>query len=327
MLTGDSREHVVFVFHGAGCNGKSTLVETGKRLLGDLADTAPFETFTRAKADRSPRNDIARLHRSRLVIASESGAGHKLDEAIVKNLSGSDTVSTRFLYGEYFEFKPQFKIVLVSNHKPEVDGGDDAIWRRIRLIPFHVSFEGREDRDLAEKLEHELAGILAWAVRGCLDWQQHGLGQIDTVTQATREYRAEEDTLGAFIEERCTLTGSVITKQLFAAYEEYCDTLGEKPLAISVLGRQLKKRGIKPKGGRTRTYHGISLRDPGDDGNEAHEGRTGVSVTPPTRAGETGVSETAVIISHPSSQRADGEGYDEHLLAALKNDHITEDER
>ncbi len=305
MLTGDSREHVVFVFHGAGCNGKSTLVETVKRLLGDLADTAPFESFTRSRANRSPRNDIARLHRSRLVIASESGAGHKLDEATVKNLSGSDTVAARFLYGEFFEFKPQFKIVLVSNHKPQVDGNDDAIWRRIRLIPFHVSFEGCEDRDLAEKLEAELPGILTWAVHGCLEWQQRGLDDVATVMAATREYRAEEDTLGAFIEERCALRGFVVTKELFAAYEEFCEAVGEKPLANSVLGRQLKKRGIQPKPGRNRTYQGISLRELSDDSNEADDGRGGVSVTPLTHAGETEVSEHAVNILHPSSQTDD----------------------
>lgn len=261
MLTGDSREQVVFVFHGAGCNGKGTLIERVKLLLGKgLGETAPFETFTRTRADRGPRNDIARLHRSRMVVASESGAGHKLDEAVVKNLSGSDTIAARFLYGEFFEFKPQFKIVLVSNHKPQVDGDDDAIWRRIRLIPFHVSFLERKDLELSDKLERELPGILTWAVQGCLEWQRDGLGSVASVTEATREYRAEEDTLGAFLDDRCTPSGTVISAELREAYEAYCVELGEKPLAANVLGRQLRKRGIQPKAGRIRTYQGISLR-------------------------------------------------------------------
>ena len=301
MLTGDTREHVVFVFHGAGCNGKTTLVEICKQLLGKLADTAPFESFTRTRADRSPRNDIARLHRSRLVIASESGASHKLDEAVVKNLSGSDTVSARFLYGEFFEFKPQFKIVLVSNHKPQVDGSDDAIWRRIRLIPFNVSFEGRKDLDLPDKLERELPGILAWAVQGCLGWQRNGLGNAATVDRATGDYRAEEDTLGAFIADRCTLTGTVITADLRQAYETYCAETGEKPLAAGQLTRQLMKRRIEPKPGRHRTYHGISLREPSDDSNRPDDRKEGVSVTPLTRAGEREVPENTVIDCHPSS--------------------------
>lgn len=302
MLTGETREHVVFIFHGAGCNGKSTLIEIVKLVLGSFADTAPFETFTRARADGGARNDIARLHRSRLVIGSESAAGHRLDEATVKHLSGGDTVAARFLYGEFFEFKPQFKIVLVSNHKPHVDGNDDAIWRRICLVPFEVSFEGREDRQLRATLEAELSGILAWAVRGCLYWQREGLGQADAITEASREYRRDEDALGAFLEERCALVGSVATSELREAYERFSAEVGVKPLAANALGRELRKRGIKPVSGRTRRYLGLSLRGLAvDDGFAVDDGNEAVSVTPLGRAGEGEIPENTVIIRHPSS--------------------------
>lgn len=161
-LTGDTREHALIVFHGAGANGKTTFVETWKKLLGDCARTAAFDSFARARGDRGVRNDLARLHGARLVVASESGEGRKLDEATVKQLTGGDTVTARFLYGEHFEFRPQFKLCLVTNHRPQVSGDDDAIWRRLRLVPFEVSFQGREDLKLPTELRQELSGILAW---------------------------------------------------------------------------------------------------------------------------------------------------------------------
>jgi len=263
-LTGDTREHVLAVLQGSGCNGKSTFLSILKRVLGDFCVTAGFDTFMRARGDRAPRNDLARLHRARLVTAAESGEGRRLDERTVKEITGGDTITARFLYGEHFEFIPQFKLMLVTNHRPKVDGDDDAIWRRLRLIPFEQSFEGREDRELGDKLEAELPGILAWAVRGCLAWQQHGLGQAAAVTRATSEYRQDEDLLGAFLEERCIMAGDTSTVALREAYEDYCRQIGEKPLAANVFGRRLAKRGIhrdrRTDGNRERIYRGLSLR-------------------------------------------------------------------
>ena len=258
-LTGDTREHALFVLHGAGCNGKTTFVEIVKRLLGGLAATAAFDTFARVRGDRGPRNDLARLHRARLVAAAESGEGRRLDEATVKNLTGGDTIAARFLYGEHFEYRPQFKLWLATNHRPRVDGDDDAIWRRIRLVPFTVTFRGREDRELDRALEAELPGILTWAVQGCLDWQKHGLGTAGAVEQATAEYRHEEDLLGAFLEERCELgDGEVDPADIRAAYEAFCADLGEKPLAANALGKQLARRGIT-RVKRANVYRGVRL--------------------------------------------------------------------
>jgi len=250
------------VFHGSGANGKSTLVGVLRRLLGDFAVTAAFDTFMRQR-DRGPRNDLARLHRARLVTAAESGEGRRLDEATVKEITGGDVIAARFLYGEHFEYAPRFKLVLVTNHRPKVDGDDDAIWRRLRLVPFEQSFEGREDRELAARLEAELPGILAWGMRGAIEWQEEGLGEAAAVTRATREYREDEDVLGAFMAERCVMRGETPTRELREAYEAYCSDLGETPLGASVLGKRLSKRGVRRAhrdGGREKVYEGVSLR-------------------------------------------------------------------
>jgi putative DNA primase/helicase len=263
-LTGDVREHVLAVFHGSGANGKSTLIGVLRHLLGDLAVTAAFDTFMRQR-DRGPRNDLARLHRARLVTAAESGEGRRLDEATVKEITGGDVIAARFLYGEHFEFTPQFKLVLVTNHPPKVDGDDDAIWRRLRLVPFEQSFEGREERDLTDTLEAELPGILAWAVRGCLEWQEEGLGEASAITRATADYRADEDVLGAFLAERCVLHGESSTRELRAAYEAYCADVGERPLGAKALGKRLAKREIRRSrrsSGSEHVYGGVSLRCP-----------------------------------------------------------------
>jgi putative DNA primase/helicase len=261
-LTGDTREHVLVVLQGSGCNGKSTLLGVLKRLLGDYAVTAPFDTFMRTRGDRGPRNDLARLHRARLVTAAESGEGRRLDEATVKEITGGDTIACRFLYAEHFEYVPQFKLALVTNHRPRVDGDDDAIWRRLRLVPFERSFEGHEDRQLPEKLDAELPGILAWALEGCLAWQKHGLGQAGAVTRATTEYRQDEDVLGSFLAERCVMTGETATSAFREAYAEYCGAIGEKPLSAAALGRRLAKRGIRRTELRRGdyAYSGVSLR-------------------------------------------------------------------
>jgi putative DNA primase/helicase len=257
-LTGDTREQIVAVLQGAGNNGKDTLIKPLLRVLGDHGETSPMDTFTRVK-ERSVRNDLARLHRARLVVASESTEGRRLDEATVKLVSGGGRVAARFLYGEFFEFTPQFKVWLITNHRPRVEGDDDAIWRRLRLIPFNVSFLGREDKELDAKLEKELPGIFAWAVRGCLEWQAHGLGLPTAVEEATREYRADEDVLGKFINERCVLEGEVEPAPLRTAYEAFCTEIGEKSLSANILGKRLARRGIR-RATRNRSYQGISLR-------------------------------------------------------------------
>ena len=263
-LTGDTSEQVIFVACGGGSNGKSTLMQILGQLAGDHARTTPFSSFSSLKEDRSPRSDIARLHRARLVVAAESNRRRSLDLALLKMLTGGDRVAARFLYQDFFEFVPGFKIWILTNHKPRIDGDDTAAWRRIRLIPFTVSFQGREDHQLAAKLHQELPGILAWAVRGCLDWQTNGLGESSTVLKATADYRSEEDTVGRFLEERCELgtMSKTETSRVREAYERFCAEEGETPLDARTLGRDLTRRGHpREKSGGLRVYRGIALSD------------------------------------------------------------------
>src|SRR5262249_1677210 len=146
------------------------------------------------------RNDLAKLRGARFVTAIEVEEGKRLAESVVKHLTGGDTVTARFLFAEYFEFRPGFKLWLAANHKPVIKGTDYAIWRRIHLIPFSVQFEGEhKDTELAAKLLTELPGILAWAVRGCLAWQRDGLRPPEMVQAATEEYRKEMDVVGNFL--------------------------------------------------------------------------------------------------------------------------------
>jgi putative DNA primase/helicase len=260
-LTGVVREHVAFVGHGSGRNGKTVFREAIQALVGGCAKATPFDTFMRTRADKATRNDIAALHRARLVVASESGEGRKLDEATVKTVTGGDTIAARFLFKEFFEFRPGFKVWLFTNYRPRVAGDDEAIWARLRLIPFTVSFRGREDVELGATLAGELPGILAWAFQGCRDWQQHGLGTAQAVERATAEYRREEDTLGAFLDECCNLKGEVQAAELREAYEKFCRDLDEEPLEAAQFGKKLHRRGIVRGGSaRARVYRGVSLR-------------------------------------------------------------------
>ena len=173
-LTGKVNEQILILLFGTGANGKSTFMEIIRALFGDYAQQTDFSTFLLQKYD-TIRNDLARLKGARLVSAIEVDSGRKLAEGLVKQVTGGDTITARFLHREYFEFKPNFKIWLATNHKPEIRGSDYAIWRRIKLVPFDVTIpEEEQDRQLLSKLMTELDGILTWAVEGCLKWQRNG---------------------------------------------------------------------------------------------------------------------------------------------------------
>jgi putative DNA primase/helicase len=182
----------------------------------------------------------------------------------VKQLTGQDQVTARFLFGEWFTFQPEFKIFLATNHKPVIRGTDHAIWRRVRLVPFNITIPAAEqDRELPAKLRTELPGILRWAVDGCLLWQREGLGLPKAVQTATESYRVEMDVLGEFIGDRCIWESgaSETAKNLYDAYTAWCEQNGDKPMSHKTFAGSLKERGAN--GGRTRgtrLYHGIRLR-------------------------------------------------------------------
>jgi putative DNA primase/helicase len=260
--TGDTRDRALFIEFGPRFNGKSTANKAIQRVLGDFAYSAPIRVVMRSKQSEIP-NEIAALARKRFVVVSETADGQRLDESRVKMLTGNDRIPARALYREWFEFEPEYKLVLYTNFRPRVDGSDGAVWDRIRLVPFTVSFEHGEDKNLGAKLASEAEGVLAWLVEGCLEWQDSGLGTCDAVELATREYRAESDTIGRFVDECCDLDPGlrVACKELRAALTDFCaENDAEAPLATT-LGRWLAERGVRQtRIGQRRMYKGIGLK-------------------------------------------------------------------
>jgi putative DNA primase/helicase len=264
-LTGCTREHAFLVLYGSGANGKSSLLGTIGQVLGDYGLSAAPETFVDRQAG-SATNDLARLRGMRFVSAIETSEGRALAESFVKAVTGGDRISARFLYTEFFDFEPAFKLWLGTNHKPVIKGGDEGIWRRVRLVPFEQRFEGEHcDPDLRVKLDAELPGILAWAVRGCLEWQQRGLKPPASVTDATAAYRSEMDTFAGFLDERCDIesNANVGSSELYTAYRSWAEGVGEKPLSQKWLSIRLAERGFKnvrQTGGRKR-WVGLRVND------------------------------------------------------------------
>jgi putative DNA primase/helicase len=240
-LTGDTREECLFVLHGSGRNGKSKFLEAIQYVTGDYAHTAAAQTFLR-RENTAPSNDIAALAGARFVMTSEIAQGRTLDTALIKQLTGGDAITARLLYREGFTFKPQFKLFMATNSLPQVDENTPAIWARIKLVPFTVSFEGREDRELSNKLRTAAEAILAWAVEGCLLWQQSGLQEPESVKIATSEYRAEEDVIGDFILERCDVGEGLAIKarELYQSYKAWCDSEGLHPMSQTAFGTRIK---------------------------------------------------------------------------------------
>jgi putative DNA primase/helicase len=267
-LTGDIREQCMMILYGSGANGKTTLLETLAAMMGDYATKTPTETLLVKRGDTIPA-DVARLRGARLVTAVEAEEGQRLAESLVKQMTGGDTLTARKLYGDFFEFHPTFKLWLGSNHKPAIRGTDLAIWRRIRLVPFGVTIpEPEQDKTLPDKLRGELPGILAWAVRGCLDWQRHGLRAPAPVLAATAQYRGEQDVLGTWLDDCCVLgaNNQAPAGALYASYRTWTDERGERTECGTVFARRLAERGFdKYRAGKGIMYIGLGLLT-SDDG-------------------------------------------------------------
>lgn len=269
-LTGDVSEQCLFFFYGHGSNGKSTFITTIQKLLGEYAYQAP-RGFLMAKKGESHPTETARLFGARYVVCTEVEQGQRLSEVMVKDLTGSDEISTRRMREDFWSFAPTHKLFIAGNHKPEIRGTDNGIWRRLRLVPFSVTIT-KVDKELPAKLEQELPGILAWAVRGCLEWQQRrtegkdGLGTPDPVKKATADYRSDMDTLGTFIADRLVVADGAmcLAGLLHAEYLDWCDKNGEKPASMRVFGVALQERGFGSKRdnrGIVRLGIGIKARD------------------------------------------------------------------
>lgn len=268
-LTGSTREQVVFFLYGTGRNGKSTLINTVQALLGDYAMHTPTTTLMSRKSEGVP-NDVARLKGARFVSAVEAESGRRLSEPFIKQLSGGDVITARFMRAEWFEFRPQFKLFFATNHKPIIRGTDLAIWRRIRLIPFNVTIpEDEVDPDLGQKLLQELPGILNWAIEGCLVWQKEGLGLPAEVAEATEAYRNEMDVLGGFFDECCILNplARVTKRDFYEAYVQWAERSRETVLSQRKIGMMMMERGfteVRLGAKSERYWQGVGLADTTD---------------------------------------------------------------
>lgn len=259
-LTGDVREQILAVFWGTGANGKSTLINTVLDLLGeDYAIKASRDLFMDRKQDNHP-TQLARLYGKRLVVAVESQEGARLDESLVKELTGSDPVPARRMREDPWQFNPTHKAIQVTNHKPEIRGTDHGIWRRVRLIPFTVRIpDDLQDKRLPEKLRAELPGILNWLVQGCLAWQAEGLEAPEEVLAATREYRNSQDVLGEFLLECCTVHPDLKIRAgaLYARYREWSEKGGEHPINQRRFGEAMTERGFQREVSNGIWYRGL----------------------------------------------------------------------
>jgi P4 family phage/plasmid primase-like protien len=257
-LTGQVSEQYLHALWGSGANGKSVLIGTMLALLGDYGATAaPELLLTR---DGKHPTEVADLQGRRFVCSVETDDGRRLAEAAVKSLTGGDKVKARRMYENFWEFSPTHKLALVTNHKPKITGTDHAIWRRLRLIPFEVTIpDAEQDKALPAKLQAELPGILAWAVRGCLEWQRRGLDAPEKVRTATATYKAESDHLASFLAECVKESpGDELQARVFyQAYVAWCDDNGQKPQNGTAFGLRLGERGfdkyVHPR--TTRTYY------------------------------------------------------------------------
>ena len=269
-LTGSTQEHALFFLYGTGANGKSVFVNTLATILGDYATNAPMDTFMETRTDRHP-TDMAGLRGARFVAAIETEQGKRWAESKLKNLTGGDKISARFMRQDFFEFMPQFKMIVAGNHKPAIRNIDEAMKRRLHLIPFTITVPPeRRDKQLQQKLLAERDGILAWAVQGCLEWQRQGrLDPPQQVLDATDEYFEEEDAIGEFLDEDCQQS-PVAREAISAIYQrwrERAERRGEYVGTSRWLTQQLINRGFARTRlhGGAKALSGLSLkpREPG----------------------------------------------------------------
>lgn len=264
LLVADTSDQSVHFLHGTGANGKSVFCEVLQRLLGDYAIVVSPDLLMLKRHGGIP-NDVARLRGIRAALMNETTQGGRFDEAKLKDLTGGDSLTARFLHQEFFDFRPTHRLILRGNHRPSVAGTDEGIWRRLRLVPFTVSIPPDEqDRDLLRKLESELPGILQWALTGCIEWQREGLKPPSIVTDAVRAYREDSDILGRFIEECCQVKklGQVKSSVFFQRYQQYAHTAGERWLSSKDLPNEMHRRGFEWK--RTNqggVFMGLQLSD------------------------------------------------------------------
>lgn len=262
-MTGDTSEQCVFFLYGTGRNVKSTFLDVLREIFGDYVSNIQPETImVKNSMGNGINSDIARLKGARMVTTVEPNEGVRLNEGLIKQLTGDDAVTARKLYGNEFEFKPEFKLWMATNHKPIIRGTDDGIWRRIHMIPFTVQIPAdKVDRQLKSKLEREYPAILRWAVEGCLLWQREGLKQPRAVLDMTREYRREMDVISGFLDDRCEVGEGFSAKssELYAAYSAWCESNTEFKMSNTKFSVEMDKRFGKTKQRDGMYFSGVRL--------------------------------------------------------------------
>ena len=265
MLTGSIDEHCLFLYFGRGRNGKSTFINVLIALLGSYHKRIDARSLIYRRQPNGIPNDIAAIAGRRLVTSSEMGEDQSFNEALVKDLTGGDRITARYLYGEFFEFDPQAKIVMAVNHLPKILGADTGIWSRVRVIPFKVTIPAdQRDKDLGRKLEAEMSGILNWALAGLRMWQAEGLEPPDSVAQAIERYREEVDPVRPFLDEMTiTVEGEKIAAtRLHSAYIQWARQHGADQLKQRSFGDHMGRLGyrksrITQDSKKFTAYHGL----------------------------------------------------------------------
>ena len=263
-LTGSTREHALFFAFGSGANGKSVFLNTLLGIMGDYAAVAPMDAFTASAGDRHP-TDLAGLRGARLVTSQEIDEGEAWAEARIKALTGGDPISARFMRQDFFTYAPQFKLLIAGNHKPRLRNVDDAIRRRLNLIPFAVTIPPDErDPELFERLKAEWPGILRWMVQGCLNWQRDGLAHPSAVIEATGDYLEMEDTFTTWLDERCKRSPGNFesSADLFTNWKSFAGQAGEDPGNQKRFAERMKSRGFvatRRQSGTVRGFQDVEI--------------------------------------------------------------------
>lgn len=265
-LTGITTEHALFFLYGTGANGKSVFANTLSEMMGDYAQVATVDMLMETKAERHS-TDIASLSGSRLVIANETEEGRRWAESRIKSLTGGDRIKARFMRQDNFEFTPQFKLVVAGNHRPGIANVDEAMRRRLHMIPFTVTIPPQErDKDLQRKLRVEMNGILSWALEGVRAWQEQGLKPPPSVRAAIQDYFEEEDALGRWLGERCRLdpSGEETSADLYRDWANWAAENGERGGSQKAFSQNLKARGLEKMKSRSgHGFRGVVLDSPG----------------------------------------------------------------
>lgn len=262
-LTGSTREQVMFILHGKGRNGKSIFVETISEILGDYSNNMQAKTLMVKKND-SVNTDIARLSKARFVTSSEPNEGFRFDEGLIKQITGGDKVTARFLYAEEFEYTPNFKIWVSTNHKPIITGTDDGIWRRLVLIPFDVQIpEEKVDKDLKYKLLREAPAILNWISEGAYMWMREGLKMPDKLKEASKEYRNEMDLIEQFISENFEIVDGERIKAsvVYEIYKSWSKDNGLYTLSNVDFGKKMQEKFTRKRMNDGYNYFGLKIKE------------------------------------------------------------------